>query len=81
MDHLIEGIDNRFEKYGSTVYLMYGLIPSVVIERDITVKDTIEQYQDDLPMPINVEEEIFFDGKEDESPCRKTIAHPPLPLF
>ena len=38
-----------------TVYLMYGVIPSVVVERDITVTDMIEQYQDDLPMPINAE--------------------------
>ena len=43
MDHLIQGINNRFDKYGSTVYLMYGLIPSVIVEIDITVKDMIEQ--------------------------------------
>ena len=55
IDHLIEGIDNRFDKYSSTVYLMYGLIRSVIVERDLTVKDTIEQYQNDLPMPINAE--------------------------
>ena len=61
IDHLIQGIDKRFDKYGSTVYLIlkYGLIPSVIVERDITVKDTIEQYQDDLPMPIHREEEFF----------------------
>ena len=77
IDHLIQGIDNRFDKYGSTVYLMYGLIPSVIVERDITVKDIIEQYQDDLPM-LTTQKKTFFDGKEDGSPCRKTIAHPPL---
>ena len=55
IDHLIQRIDNRFDKYGDTVYLMYGVIPSVVVERDITVTDMIEQYQDDLPMPINAE--------------------------
>ena len=42
IDHLIQGNDKRFDKYGSTVYLMYGLIPSVIVERDITVKDMIE---------------------------------------
>ena len=42
IDHLTKGIDNRFDKYGSTVYLMYGLIPSIIVERDITVKDIIE---------------------------------------
>ena len=59
IDHFIKGIDNRFDKYGSTVYLMYSLIPSVIVDRDITVKDIIEQYQNDLSMPINAEEEFF----------------------
>ena len=59
IDHLIQGNDKRFDKYGSTVYLMYGLIPSVIVERGITIKDLIEQYQDDLPMPINAKEEFF----------------------
>ena len=58
-DLFIQEIDNRFNKYGRTVYLMYGLIPSVIVERDIiTVKDIIKQYQDDLPMIINAEEEF-----------------------
>ena len=38
LDHLIQGTDNRSDKYGSTVYLTYGLIPSVIGKRDITVK-------------------------------------------
>ena len=59
IDHLIQGNDKRFDKYGSTVYLMYGLIPSVIVERNIPVKDIIGQYQDDLPMSINAEEEFF----------------------
>ena len=43
IDHFIQGIDNRCDKYGSTVYLMYGLIPSIIVEIDIMVKDIIEQ--------------------------------------
>ena len=39
---------------------MYGLIPSVIVERNIPVKDIIGQYQDDLPMSINAEEEFFW---------------------
>ena len=39
LDHLIQGIDNKFDKYRSTIYLMYGLIPSVIVEIDKTVKD------------------------------------------
>ena len=57
--HLMQETYNGFDKYGSTVYLMYGLIPSVIVERDIPVKDIIGQYQDDLPMSINAEEEFF----------------------
>ena len=78
IDHLTKGIDNRFDKYGSTVYLMYGLIPSVIVERDVTVKYIIEQYQDDLPMPINAEEEFFRWKRRWESvsknDCPSTIA-------
>ena len=59
LDHLKQGIDNRFDKYDSTVHLRFRLILSVIVERDITVKDLIEQYQDDLQMPINAEGEFF----------------------
>ena len=73
IDHLIQGIDNRFDKYGSTVYLMYELIPSVIVERDITVKDIIKQYQDNLPMPINAEEEFFSMEKKMEVRVEKRL--------
>ena len=61
LEHLIRGTDNRFHKYSSIIHLKYGLILSVIVERDITVKDIIEQYQDDQPMPVNAEE--FFQWK------------------
>ena len=80
MDHLMQGINNRFDKYGSTVYLMYGLIPSVIVERDITVKELIEQYQDDLPIPINAEEE-FFRWKRKWESVSKNDGLPPLSLL
>ena len=38
LDHIIQGIDNRFEKYGSTIYLMYALIPSVIVKREYNIK-------------------------------------------
>ena len=54
------------------------LIPSVIVERDITVKYIIEQYQDDLPMPVNAEEEFFRWKRRSESvsknDCPSTIA-------
>ena len=60
LDHfIIHGIENRFEKYNSTVHLMYGLIPFLGVERDTAVKDIIGQYQEDLSMPFNAEETFF----------------------
>ena len=59
VDHLINGIDVRFDKYGKTIHLMYGLISSVTAEREVDIKDIIEQYKDDLPMPDNTMEEFF----------------------
>ena len=56
LDHLIQGVDNRFDKYGSTVYLMYGLISSVIVE---TMTDILQPYHDYLPMLINAEKEFF----------------------
>ena len=59
LDHLINGIDVTFDKYGKTIHLMYGLIPSVTAEREVHIKDMIEKYKDDLPMPDNTMEEFF----------------------
>ena len=44
LDHLINGIDVRFDKYGKTIHLMYGLISSVTAEREVDIKHIIEQY-------------------------------------
>ena len=59
LERLINGIDVIFDKYGKTIHLMYGLIPSVTAEREVDIKDTIEQYKDDLPIPNNTMEEFF----------------------
>ena len=55
----IQGIDNRFDNYGSTVYLISELVPSVLVERNLKVKNAIEQYQGDLQKPICAKEELF----------------------
>ena len=52
-------MDDRFDKHTITVYLMYGLIPAVIVDRNIKAKNIKEHYEDDLPMPINAEEEFF----------------------
>ena len=68
LGHLVQDIDNGFDKYVSIVYLiknvnildlMYGLAPSVKAERNITVKPLIEQYKEDLPRPVDPERELF----------------------
>lgn len=53
---IIQGTENRFDKHVGTVYLIYGLILSVISKRKIPVKHMTEQYQDDLLNPVNVEE-------------------------
>ena len=59
LDHLINGTDVRFDTYDKTIYLMYGLITSVTADREVDIKDIIEQYKDDLLMPDNTMEELF----------------------
>ena len=59
LDHLINGIDVRFDKYGKTVLMMQALIPSVIAERDVTIDDIVEIYKDDLPASNNCQEEFI----------------------
>ena len=78
LDPLINGIDVRFDKYGKTIHLMYGLIPSVTAEREVDIKEITEQYKDDLPVPDNTMEE-FFKWKRrwssvSKNDCPSTIA-------
>ena len=58
-DHLINGIDVRLDKYGKTVLMMQALIPSVIIERDVTIDDILKIYKDDLSTPNNCQEEFI----------------------
>ena len=37
---------------------MYGIIPSVIAERDVTIDDNTDEYKEDLPMLINAIEEF-----------------------
>ena len=60
LDHFIKGMNNRFDKCDITVCLMYVLIPAVIVERNITVKNIIEQqHENDLQMAVNAEEKFF----------------------
>ena len=53
------GVDSRYDKYGEIVHKMSGLVPSVIAERDVSIKDVVEMYRDDLPSPMHTEEEII----------------------
>ena len=46
LDHLINGIDVRFDKYGKTVLIMQALIPSVIAESHVTIDDIVEIYKE-----------------------------------
>ena len=59
LDHLINGIDVRFDKYGKTVLIMQALIPLVIAERDATIDDIVETYKDNLPASNNCQEEFI----------------------
>ena len=59
LDHLINGIDVRFDKYGKTVLIMQALIPLVIAERDATIDDVVETYKGNLPAPNNCQEEFI----------------------
>ena len=61
LDYLIEGLNTRFDKYGSMIHKMHAFFPSVIgmgkVERDYKIKETIHEYRDDLPTPRNALEE------------------------
>ena len=59
LDHLINGIDVRFDKCGKTVLMMQILIPSVTAESDVTNDDIAKIYKDDLPVPNNCQEKFI----------------------
>ena len=52
-------VDSQYDKYGEIVHKMSGLVPSVIAERDVSIKDVVEMYRDDLPSPMHTEEEII----------------------
>ena len=59
LDHLINGIDVRLDKYCKTVLMVQALMPSVIAERYMTIGDIVEIYKDDLPAFNNCQEEFI----------------------
>ena len=38
---------------------LLGLLPSVMMENDVSIDDVVDLYDDDLPSPELIEEEVF----------------------
>ena len=51
-------VDSRCDEYGE----ISGLAPSVIAERDdVSIKDVVKMYRNDLPSPMHMEEEIMME--------------------
>ena len=61
LEHLIEGLNIRFNKYGSMIHKMYAFIPSMIgtgkVGKNYKIEKFIHEYRDDLPPPRNAFEE------------------------
>ena len=58
LEHLIEGLNTRFNKYASMIYNMHAFVRSLVgmgnIEENDKTVEIIHKYKDDLSTPGNV---------------------------
>ena len=61
LDHLIEGLNTRFDKYGSMIHKMQTFVPSAIgmgkLEENNKIEEIIHEYRDDLSTPGNAFEE------------------------
>ena len=59
LEHLTEGIDQRFDKYNYMTLRLVGLVPSVIAVKDeVSIFEAIEFYKDDLPYPNLLDKEF-----------------------
>ena len=60
LDHLINGIDTRVDKYGKIVLTIMGLVPFLIAtQNDIPINEAIQLYSEDLPNVDSAEEEFL----------------------
>ena len=61
LDHLIDGLSTRFDKYDSIIHKMHVFVPSVIgmrkVEGNHKIVEITQVYRDDLPIPGNAFEE------------------------
>ena len=59
LEHLTEGVDQRFDKYNRRTLRMMGLFPSVIAVKDeISIFEATKFYKYDLPCPNLLDEEF-----------------------
>ena len=62
LDYLIEGLNTRFDKYGSMIHKIHAFVPSVIrmgkVERNCKMEEIIHEYRNDLPTARNAFEEF-----------------------
>ena len=63
LDHLMEGLNTRFDKYGSMIHKMHAFVPSVIgmkkVEGNYKIEEIIHVYRHDLPTPGNAFKEYL----------------------
>ena len=75
LDRLIEGLNTRFDKYGSVVPKMHAFVPSVIaVEKKIKkIDEIIHEYRDNLLTPTKTFNESQG-GKDDRNIFQKKIS-------
>ena len=57
LGQLMEGLNTRFDKYGSMIHKMHVFVPSVIgmrkVEGNYKIEEIIHEYRDDLSTPKN----------------------------
>ena len=59
----MEGLNTRFDKYGSMIHKMHAFVPSVIgmkkVEGNYKIEEIIHVYRHDLPTPGNAFKEYL----------------------
>ena len=62
LDHLMDRLNTRFDKYGSMIHKIHAFVPSVIrmgrVERNYKMEEIIHEYRNDLPTARNAFEEF-----------------------
>ena len=59
LDHILVQLDQRFSSMSNTATSLLGLIPSIIIDRELDLQAAIELYSRDLPSPELIPQELL----------------------